>query len=222
MKNGLNMKDMKNYINVINPRILFLTEDPDTILENLIPPPELHLLWALLLLDAWPGFDQWIKTKNIFQRGYQGRGWDGDNSNRILKNLDNLEGQIKSSMPILLSVVQCLKDFRSVKDSCFGNPFEPGYERTFTLLKNSFLSAQQVADIVGHKLNCTWKIHILLCHVVPFVKYHKCGLSKFAEQNGEAIRAKFKPTWSRFKRQSEHPEARAWQTPYFFSFRLQY
>ena len=211
-ENGFNKKEMKNYMNVINPRILYLCENPDTILENLVPPPELHLLIGFvkslgtLLLDAWPGFDQWLKSKNIFQRGYQGRGWDGNNSNRILANLDNLEVHISSNMPILLPVVQCLKDFRSVKVSCFGKTLEPGYDSAFALLKNSFLSAQEAADIVGHKLNCTWKIHILLCHVVPFVEYHKCGLSKFAEQCGEAIHAKFKPTWSRYKRQSEHQE----------------
>ena len=103
-------------MNVINPRILYLCENPDTILENLVPPPELHLLigfvksLGILLLDAWPGFDQWLKSKNIFQRGYQGRGWDGNNSNRILANLDNLEVHISSNMPILLPVVQCIKD----------------------------------------------------------------------------------------------------------------
>ena len=120
-ENGSIKKDMKNYMNVINPRILYYEENPDTVLEQLIPPPELHILigfvksLGILLLDAWPGFDQWLVSNNIFQRGYQGRGWDGNNSNRILKNLDSLEVDVSKSMPMLLPVVQCLKDFRSVK-----------------------------------------------------------------------------------------------------------
>ena len=187
-ENGYIKKDMKNFMNVINPRILYYEENPDTVLEQLIPPPELHILigfvksLGVLLLDAWPGFDQWLVSNNIFQRGYQGRGCDGNNSNRILKNLDTLEVDVSKSMPMLLPVVQCLKDFRSVKEACFGKALQPDYIRTFTVLRNSFLSAQEIADILGLKLNCTWKVHILFCHVEPFIKFHNCGLSKFAEQ----------------------------------------
>ena len=58
-ENGFNKKEMKNN----NPRILYLCDNPDTILENRIPPPELLLIGfvkslGLLLLDAWPRFDQ--------------------------------------------------------------------------------------------------------------------------------------------------------------------
>ena len=38
------------------------------------------------------------------------------------------------------------------------------------------------------------------------MEHHNQGLSNFAEQCGESIHAKFKPTWSRFKRQKEHPD----------------
>ena len=108
-ENGSIKKDMKNYMNVINPRILYYEENPDTVLEQLIPPPELHILigfvksLGILHLDAWPGFDQWLVSNNIFQREYQGR--NGNNSNRILKNLDSLEVDVSKSMPMLLPVV---------------------------------------------------------------------------------------------------------------------
>ena len=39
-----------------------------------------------------------------------------------------------------------------------------------------------------------------------FVEFQSCGLSNFAEQTGEAIHAKFKPTWARFKILEEHPD----------------
>ena len=65
---------------------------------------------------------------------------------------------------------------------------------------------QELATLLGFNLNITWKVHILLCHVEPFVEFHSCGLSNFAEQTGEAIHANFKPTWARFKRLEEHPE----------------
>ena len=32
----------------------------------------------------------WLTTKNVLQRGYQGRGSDGNNPNKVLKNLYEL------------------------------------------------------------------------------------------------------------------------------------
>ena len=38
------------------------------------------------------------------------------------------------------------------------------------------------------------------------IPFQSCGLSNFAEQTGEAIHEKFKPTWARFKILEEHPD----------------
>ena len=35
---------------------------------------------------------------------------------------------------------------------------------------------------------------------------HQCGLGRYAEQVGESIYAKFKPTWSRYNRSEGHTE----------------
>ena len=76
---------MQECKNLINPRILYRNEDPETLIEKLVPPPELHLMIGFVshirtqLLDLWPGFDEWLNQNNILQRGYQGRGWDGKN-----------------------------------------------------------------------------------------------------------------------------------------------
>ena len=47
-------------------------------------------------------------------------------------------------------------------------------------------------------------LHFL--HVQPFVEYHNCGLSKFAEQCGKAIHNKFKCKWSIFKHVEEQTQ----------------
>lgn len=209
---GFKKAKMKDCMNVIHPRVLYLEEDPKTVLQYLVAPPELHLmigfvsLLGTMLLDLWPGFNEWLKLKNVLQRGYQGRGWDGNNSNTILKHLDELELVMKNANPHLIPFVQCLKDFRALKESCFGHSLEPGFEESVTKLKNSFLSLQELVLIFGKKLSLTWKVHIILCHVVPFVQHHNCGLGRYAEQCGEAIHAKFKPTWARFKRTEGHSE----------------
>ena len=185
-------------------------EDPKTLIQNLVQPPELHLLIGIVslqgssMLDLWSGFDDWLKSKNIMQRGYQGRGWDGNNLNSILKHLESLQQEVQRTVPHLLPFIQCLKIFREIKTSCFGLTLEPGVEKLFVNFKNSFLSLQELCELLGHKLSLTWKVHILMCHVEPFVKYHNCGLGKFAEQCGESIHAKFKPSWARFKRSEGH------------------
>ena len=61
-----------------------------------------------------------MKTRGVLQGGYEGRGWDGNNSNQILKCLDELENVVLSEIPGLVPIVQFIKDFKAVKDSCFG------------------------------------------------------------------------------------------------------
>ena len=42
-------------------------------------------------MNLWSEFDNFLKTRGVLQGGYEGRGWDGNNSNQILKCLDELE-----------------------------------------------------------------------------------------------------------------------------------
>ena len=127
---------------------------------TLVPPPELHLMIGVvsclgnLLMDLWPGFDTWLKLR------YQGRGWDGNNYNKVLKNLDKLESIVTSETPQLLQIVKCLKNFKAVKEACFGKNLEKDFHRSFEQLKNSFTSVQEMAEGLGGKLSITWKIHI--------------------------------------------------------------
>ena len=74
-KTGFNKAKMQNFLNVINPRILFLEEDPDLLVQELVPPPELHLLIGVvsllggMIFDLWPEFDDWLNEKNILRHG---------------------------------------------------------------------------------------------------------------------------------------------------------
>ena len=59
-------------------------------------------------MDLWLGFDDWLKSNNILQRGYQGRGWNGNNS--ILQSfslvplMKNLERQCGILEPSFYSI----------------------------------------------------------------------------------------------------------------------
>ena len=54
-------------------------------------------------------------------------------------------------------------------------------------------------------LQPTWKIHILVLHLKPFLEEKKVGLGIYCEQTSEAAHAVMKPTINRFKRKEDHP-----------------
>ena len=110
---------MQFFKNVINKRLFYLDKDPNTLLQHLVPPPELHLLIGVvdkignIILELWPDFDDWLQKHNIMKRGYQGSGWNGNNANKILHFVDDLEVCVKSTATHLLPFVCCLRDFKN-------------------------------------------------------------------------------------------------------------
>ena len=59
-------------------------------------------------MDLWLGFDDWLKSNNILQRGYQGRGWNGNNSILQSFSLVPLMKNLERQFLILLSLLNVL------------------------------------------------------------------------------------------------------------------
>ena len=83
-ENGL--KNMKNYKNVIKPSLL--KESDNTLVLDVVPPPELHLLMKIVtvcaqLLCNQAAVANWFKASGILFHGYNGGGLDGRNSNKV-------------------------------------------------------------------------------------------------------------------------------------------
>ena len=79
-------KNMKNYKNVIKPSLL--KESDNTLVLDVVPPPELHLLMKIVtvcaqLLCNQPAVANWFKASGIIFHGYNGGGLDGRNSNKV-------------------------------------------------------------------------------------------------------------------------------------------
>jgi len=58
--------------------------------------------------------------------------------------------------------------------------------------------------MINEELVTSWKIHVAVRHIVPFVLHNKSSLGNYAEQCGEAIHNKFKKTWPNNKRSVGH------------------
>lgn len=203
---------MQEYKNVINPRLIYLQEEQETLLEHIVPPPELHILMGVvdkfctLLLCVWPPFENWLKTHYILMRGYHGVGLDGNNANRLMSLLDVLERDVTFAAAInILPIVNCLRKFLLIKSAVFG--LELGIDISVKIedFKSSFFNLQlYTKDIFDYNLTVSWKIHILVCHILPFVEHNNTSLGNYAEQCGEAVHHKFKKTWVNYKRTIGH------------------
>ncbi|XP_065660499.1 uncharacterized protein LOC136084469 [Hydra vulgaris] len=198
---------MADYKNVINPRLLYLEEDPDTIIKNLVPVPELHTLIGIvttfrkLLSKLWPGF----KNSNyIFFRGYHGIGFDGNNANRLLDKLYVLSRGIADQGKLdLLPVIECLRKFQSMKQATFGEKIGD-IESVVFEFKMSYANLREYINTYFENisLNLTWKVHTAVNHIVPFLKSTNTdnGLGIYSEQAGESVHYEFKKTWNKYKR----------------------
>ena len=199
--NGKKKLKMSEFKNVINPRLLYKEEDPDTLLEELVPVPELHVLMgvvsklAVLLLSLWPLFESWLSSNYIMFRGYQGVGLDGNNASKFLKLTDKLEDDLKNDKKYnLLPIVHCLKKFQKLQAETFGMVVGENVETAVQEFKQFYKDlieyVQNTFD--GVELSVTWKVHIAVCHILPFLQSTEHGLGVYCEQTGEANHHEFK------------------------------
>ena len=70
--------------------------------------------------------------------------------------------------------------------------------------KVHFLVFNCIPKIFLTNLTVSWKIHILVCHILPFVEHNNISLGNYAEQCGEDVHHKFKKTWVNYKRTIGH------------------
>ena len=146
-------------------------------------------------------------------RGYQGIGFDGNNSNRLLKKLDLLridiasESQIDPRVENLVPIIDCLQEFQYVQTQAFGMKVGDDLHDAIRNFRESYrFLISHLQQNYNYKLTVTWKVHIACCHIEPFVNTRKLGLGVFAEQAGEAVHHQFKKSWSNYKRRIDHQE----------------
>ena len=138
-------------------------------------------------------------------RGYHGVGLDGNDANRFMRLLDVLEKDVTITAAVnILPIINCLRKTSLVKLAVFGLELGTDISVKIEDFKSSFFSLQlYTKDIFYYNLTVLWKMHILVCHILPFVE-HNISLGNYAEQCGEAVHHKFKKTWVNYKRTIGH------------------
>ena len=138
--------------------------------------------WALELLYKVvhkEELQERMRTKGIFIRGYHGGGLDGGNSNLFLKHLNFLStGTPQEAQPIFNAQV----NFKVVVKGCFSLDLAVTFKADIDHFNKS------VVDLIQHSneklqipLSPTWKIHILVTHLKPFLEEKQVGLGLYCE-----------------------------------------
>ena len=109
------MCDASKYANCINPSLI--VEDGSKRVINVFLPPELHLLMGAvnvklkLLIDIFglEFVEAWLKQHGIIRHGYHGGGTDGNNSMKVLTNIDSLAKYLPTECAPVIDSLQALK-----------------------------------------------------------------------------------------------------------------
>ena len=111
---------------------------------------------------------------------------------KILECVDDLADNCPLSC---LPLVSLLKAFLPIVDGCFGDTLNSRYNELIHDFRDEFLKTQSYLKLNNSevRLNCSWKIYILIIHVPQFLEHFQCGMSRFTEQCGEAVHRAMKP-----------------------------
>lgn len=143
--------------------------------------------------SRWPGAAQWLAACSVEQDVYHGGTFNGNNSRKLLRNIDILRGMCPLDC---LQYVTILDTFNNVVESCFGNELKSDFETRI----NNFKYECEASGI-----RLTPKMHCIFHHVPYFCKQYACGLGAHSEQASESVHALFKISWGKYKVPKSHP-----------------
>jgi len=184
-------KDFKSCVN----RPIIHGEDT-TMMIQLIPPPELHLLLRVVnkifkeLQKSYPRYaENWLQKMGLQQPKLHGGEFTGNMCRRLLKNTKLLaelanDSSVESEIAKFVSV---FSDFSKVVEATFGRILQPDFESHVRCFQESYSKL---------RITVTTAVHIVCVHLPQFCKLEHSSLSKFSEQASESVHHDFKSMWS--------------------------
>ena len=187
-------KDVKNFGNVMHLPTVCDDQDNNTPVKCHLPPPELHLLIDLVTkiysaLEAiWSQSMNWLQACNIKKGEYHGRSFAGNDSRKLLQNVDSLEPLKPPSSRG--KYVSAFNSFNEVVSSFYGTELHPEFQYKIAIFAKDYMK-------LG--ITMTPKVHAVMFHVAKFYLMMGWGLGPWRGQERDSVRYDFKETWQKYK-----------------------
>ena len=139
------------------------------------------------LHDVWPGCEAWLKSCNVKKEDYHGGSFEGNESRKLLKNVQKLREIIPTEYEEFANTFEV---FNRVVTACYGTNLASDYKEHIADFRNSYLKL---------KISVTPKVHAVFWHIIDFCEVFGMGLGPWSEQCSESIHHDFKATKDRFK-----------------------
>ena len=121
---------------------------------------------------------------------YNNKDYNGNNCNKLLKNIDKLRSVIPQDLETFVDVLEALM---KVKEACFGAEADPEYKQ---IVKN--FEAAWFEIYIEHDVWFTNKCHIIIDHVPQAIERTGRGMLGNSEQVVEASHAIFDRFWKKY------------------------
>ena len=121
---------------------------------------------------------------------YNNKDYNGNNCNKLLKNIDKLRSVIPQDLETFVDVLEALM---KVKEACFGAEADPEYKQ---IVKN--FEAAWFEIYIEHDVWFTNKCHVIIDHVPQAIERTGRGLLGNSEQVVEASHAIFDRFWKKY------------------------
>ena len=176
---------LKDYNNCSHEPLFTSLHGATTLVLDIVPPPALHIKLGVVnrlfdeLLKLFQGVTDWPKQLCIVREDYHGKSYEGNECNKLLKNLDKLSEILPTS---LSQFYDCFVAFRDAMGACMGFTLDPMYREKVASFEKSYQNLN---------IPITSKVHIMIRHVPEFIERHKKPLGQFSEQVVESCHSKF-------------------------------
>ena len=145
----------------------------------------------------------WACSKAIVPKKYGGEGLNGPNSQKLLKNSNELTELLPEN---LKPYGYALQQLNGVVEACFGKVLmEDVYKERIKKFETTYRLLPHGKD-EEKELSVTTKAHVIFEHVVQQIERTGQALGIFSEQAFESVHYDFLETWKRFKVTPEHKE----------------
>ena len=204
---GSKKADASGFKNVVNKPLIIGPDD--SLVINSVGVPELHCMTGLsgklmnhaetIIDDAGQDgakfVNHFLKNENIKKSEQRGGCYEGNQAKKLLDKCENLITYVgvqdEEVLEKIYNLVDVMKKFALVRDSCFGIKLNPAYQYRI----EEFCSKYRQLPGITFPI----KFHLVEQHIKEFLELHgdgTQGLGCWSEQSMETCHSDFKKFWS--------------------------